>query len=58
MDLWDAAKALWQLLVLVTRLPGWLLGLGDERRGRKIDAGQARHPWSTGGPASMQKKKR
>ncbi len=28
MDLWDAAKALWQLLVLVGRLLGWLLGLG------------------------------
>jgi hypothetical protein len=39
-------------------LPGWLLGFGHERRGRKIDAGQARHSRSTGGPASMQKKKR
>lgn len=28
MDLWDALQALWQLLVLVARFLGWLLGVG------------------------------
>ena len=28
MDLWEAAKALWQLLVLLARFLGWLLGVG------------------------------
>jgi hypothetical protein len=28
MDFWDAIRALWQLLVLVGRCLGWLLGIG------------------------------